>query len=226
MADILMVIAPEGFRDEEYFHVREELEKAGHKITVASLEDTAVSSVEEKEVVVDLLISEVDVADYDVLVFSGGPGTNVYFDNEKVLEMCYQIIEQGKILAAICAAPTILANSGVLDGKKATVWETQKGVLDEAGAITSDSHVVVDGQIITADGPAVAREFGVKISELLKSGVKEDEDSEEESDESYYSSNEKSENEDSDEDFPQNKPYFEEQEKDHQKRVVEDSEEK
>tara|TARA_Y100000310_G_C20695679_1_gene825521 strand:- start:2715 stop:3392 length:678 start_codon:yes stop_codon:yes gene_type:complete len=221
MADILMVIAPEGFRDEEYFEVREELEKAGHKVIVASLKDTAVSSVEEKEVVVDLLINEVDVADYDALVFSGGSGADIYFDNEKVLEMCYQTLEQGKILAAICVGPVILAKAGVLDGKRVTAWETQKKVLDELGAITSDSHVVVDGQIITADGPKVAREFGIKISELLKSGVSE-EDTEEESDEIYYPSKEKSENEGSDEDFPQNKPYFEEQEKDHHKRVVED----
>jgi protease I len=219
MADVLMVIAPEGFRDEEYFFVREELEKLGHKISVASTKDVAVSSVNLKEVVVDLLIDESDVADFDALVFVGGPGATVYFDNEKVLEMCYQIIEQGKILGAICIAPGILARAGVLSGKKATSWSSEKVNLDEVGAITSDSHVVVDGQIITADGPNVSREFGHKIGEILKNSEDKEESVEdvkvsedEKKPEEYYAPENKEEDpvkdEKPDEGFPENKPYY------------------
>ena len=145
MADVLIIIAPQDFKDEEYFHVREELENAGHKVIVSSLQDVA-NSVENKEVVTDVLIDEADVADYDALVFVGGAGASVYFENEKVLEMCYQTVEQGKLIAAICIAPGILARAGVLAGKNATSFESELATLDEAGAITSDSHVVVDGQ--------------------------------------------------------------------------------
>jgi protease I len=211
MADVLMVIAPEGFRDEEYFLVREELEKAGNKVSVASENDVATSSVDKKEVVADVLIEEADVADYDAIVFSGGPGANVYFENEKVLEMCYQTVEQGKILAAICVAPGILARAGVLAGKKATSFESEIPSLDEAGAITSDSHVVVDGQIITADGPEVSREFGKKIDEVLKA-QSENEKIEEESNE---------EDEEVDGGFPENKPYYDDKDVDYEKRVIE-----
>lgn len=220
MADVLIVIAPQDFRDEEYFHVREELENAGHKVVVSSLQDVAVSSVEHKEVVTDVLIDEADVADYDAVVFAGGAGANVYFENEKVLEMCYQTIEQGKLIAAICIAPGILARAGILSGKNATSFDSELATLDEAGAITSDSHVVVDGQIVTADGPEAAREFGKKIAELLKEDKEEEvvEDTNE-----YYPSN--GEEEKTDEGFDKNEPYYGD-EKHHEKRVVEeDSEE-
>jgi protease I len=245
MAEVLMVIAPEGFRDEEYFFVRDELEKSGHKVSVASTKDVAVSAIEVKEVVVDLLIDESDVADFDALVFVGGPGAAIYFDNEKALEMCYQTIEQGKLLGAICMAPGILARAGVLNGKKATSWNSEKVNLDEAGAITSDGHVVVDGQIVTADGPDAAREFGMKISEILKSDEEEkaveekveiveekvesvegpldveeekkEEPLEEKKEEHYYAPEKKEEdpvvNEKPDEGFPENKPYYGEEEK-------------
>ncbi len=226
MADILMVIAPEEFRDEEYFFVREELEKAGHNVNVASTQDVALSAVDNKEVVVDLLIDECDVADYDALVFSGGAGAKMYFEDEKVLEMCYQTVEQGKILAAICIAPGILARAGVLEGKNATSWGSEKVNLDESGAITSDSHVVVDGQIITADGPQVSREFGKKIAEELGSLKKTEQaiSKENELNEEYYppEKGENIESKQNDEGFPENKPYYEEHEKNHEKRIKEE----
>ncbi len=212
MADILMVIAPENFRDEEYFHVREELENAGHTITVASTQDVAVSSVDRKEVVVDVLINEADVADYDALVFSGGQGASVYFEHEKILEMCYQIVEQGKLLAAICMAPGILARAGVLSGKNATAFESEKPSLDEAGALTSDSHVVVDGQIITADGPQASRDFGKKIAEALAVERKEEPAP---SNQPTISDTPVNVN---DEGFSENKPYYGEDGKDYEKR--------
>ena len=215
MADVLIIIAPQDFKDEEYFHVREALENAGHKVVVSSLQDVA-SSVENKEVVTDVLIDEADVADYDALVLVGGAGASVYFENEKVLEMCYQTVEQGKLIAAICIAPGILARAGVLAGKNATSFESELATLDEAGAITSDSHVVVDGQIVTADGPQAAREFGKKIAELLK------EDNEEEVVEEtkeYYPSN--GDDEKTDDGFDKNEPYYGD-DKHHEKRVVEE----
>ncbi len=221
MADVLIIIAPENFRDEEYFQVREELENAGHKVAVASLNDSAVSSVDGREVVTDLLVDEADVADYDALVFSGGTGAKIYFDNEKVLEMCYQTIEQGKILAAICIAPGILARAGVLSGKNATAYESELESLDEASAITSDGHVVVDGQIITADGPQASREFGKKIAEALSKDSVEERPEEKQANE-YYPSENSEVAKNSDEGFEKNEPYYEDSDKHHEKRVVEE----
>ncbi len=221
-----MVIAPVDFRDEEYFHTREELEKAGHHVIVTSLKDVAVSSVEHKEVVVDVLIEEVDVADYDALILVGGNGAKIYFEDEKVLEMCYQTFEQGKVIAAICIAPGILARAGVLAGKKATSFSSERATLDEAGAITLDSHVVVDGQIITADGPEVAHEFGKRTAEILKENVenlKQDTDEDEEEDKKYYSTDDEDDSEDENDDgFPENKAYYDEEDKKHEKRVSEE----
>ena len=85
-------------------------------------------------------------------------------------------MEKQKILAAICIAPAILAKAGVLEGKNATVWSSvlDKGpikILEENGANYVEKDVVVDGNIITANGPQAASEFGRKIVEILKEGM-------------------------------------------------------
>jgi len=226
MADVLMVLAPENFKDEEYFNTREELEKAGNNIIVSSTKDVALSSKESKQVVTDILIDEVDIADYDAMVLIGGDGAKVYFEEEKVLEMCYQTFEQGKVLGAICIAPGILARAGVLTGKKATSFPSEQPTLDEAGAITIDSHVVVDGQIVTADGPEAAHDFGIKLVEVIKDNIanlnNENEEEENQDGDKYYPSEEENEDDESDDGFPENKAYYDTVEKNHYKRINED----
>ncbi len=74
-------------------------------------------------------------------------------------------------MGAICIAPTILAYAGVLEGKKATVWNQdgkQAEILTKNGAEFVDELVVVDGKIVTANGPPAAEAFGKKILEMLK----------------------------------------------------------
>jgi protease I len=83
-----------------------------------------------------------------------------------------ETIEKDKILAAICISPVILANAGVLKGKKATVWSSPLDknpirILKNGGAIYKDALVVVDGKIVTANGPEAAKEFGEALVSLL-----------------------------------------------------------
>ncbi|MFH0803884.1 MAG: DJ-1/PfpI family protein [Candidatus Tagabacteria bacterium] len=170
---IALIVAGEGFRDEEYFVPKEILEKEGAEIKNASDKTGVARGADGGEVKVDLLLQEVNPADFDAVVFIGGPGALEHLDNEISYKLARATIEQGKILGAICISPSILAKAGVLKGRKATVSSSALNksavkILKENGAIYEDENMVVDGKIITANGPSAAQEFGEKISLMLK----------------------------------------------------------
>ena len=169
---IAIIIAFRDFRDEEYFTPREILEKAGAEIKNASNKIGTAIGADGGEVGIDLLVSELNPAEFDAVVFIGGPGCLKNLDNEDSYRVAKETISQNKVLAAICISPTILAKAGVLNGKKATVWsslldKSAVKILKEKGAIYQDTPVVVDGKIITGSGPAAAKEFGEAIIKVL-----------------------------------------------------------
>jgi len=169
---IAMVIAFRDFKDEEYFVPREVLAKAGAEIKTASNQTGRAIGADGGEVNIDLLVSDINPGDFSALVFVGGPGCLKALDNEQSYKVVRATISQDKVLAAICISPVILAQAGVLRGKRATVWSSlmDKGpikVLEGNEAEYLANPVVVDGKIITASGPAAAREFGEKIVEVL-----------------------------------------------------------
>lgn len=167
MAKALFIIAPENFKDEEYFTPKSILEGNNIEVVTASLEAEA-TSVAGKKQKVDVLLDQA-TTDYDAIVFIGGAGASVYFDNAKAHSLAKEFNSQGKIVAAICIAPVTLANSGVLQGKKATVWNGDYvSKLEAGGATYTGEDVTVDGNIITANGPGAAQEFGNKLVEKLK----------------------------------------------------------
>jgi protease I len=169
---IAIIIAFKDFRDEEYFVPKGILEEAGVEIKTASTEKGRAVGADGGEVEVDLLISEINISSFDAIVFIGGPGALKYLDNEDSYKVAKETISQGKVLAAICISPVILAKAGVLKGKKATVWSSPMDkspikILEENGAIYQDQPVVIDGKIITGAGPTAAEEFGKAIVNLL-----------------------------------------------------------
>jgi protease I len=163
---VIMIIAPENFRDEEYFHTRESLEKGGIDVTVASTQKTAISSIEKKQVEVDLLLNDVTV-DYDGIVFIGGSGARVYFENEKALSLAREYNEAGKIVSAICIAPMILAHAGILENKKVTVCEGSGNEIKDLGANYTADEIAIDGKIITGNGPKASYKFGEAVANAL-----------------------------------------------------------
>lgn len=169
---IAMIVAFRDFRDAEYFVPKEVVEAAGAEVKTASNKRGTAIGADGGEAEVDLLISEINPADFDAVVFVGGPGALENLDNEESYKLARETVSQGKVLASICISPVILAKAGVLKEKKATVWSSPLDkepikILEQNGAIYEDKPVVVDGKIITANGPAAAREFGEKIIELL-----------------------------------------------------------
>jgi len=164
---VLMVIAKEGFRDEELFETRKQIERKGHKVSVASTTTSEARGAMGGTIKPDLTVSAVDVSIYDAVVFVGGPGAKVLLKDEKILALAKAAAQAGKLVAAICIAPEILANAGLLKGKKATAWRGSQDHLKAKGALVKAGPVVQDGRIITGNGPGAARAFGEAIAKYL-----------------------------------------------------------
>ncbi len=121
---------------------------------------------------VDILLKDLQVKDFDAIVLIGGSGALSGLDNQDTYRVAKDAVSQGKVLAAISISPEILAKSGVLTGKKATVWTSQSDksavqVLEANGAIFQNQAVVTDGKIITGSGPEAVDEFGITLIDVL-----------------------------------------------------------
>jgi protease I len=167
MGIVLMIIAPRNFRDEELFDTKEELESSGNSVVIASTKTDTATGMLGGTAKPNITIDDVNVGDYDAVVFVGGSGSSIYFNNQKAHEIARAANDSGKLVAAICIAPSTLANAGLLKSKKATSFPSEEGNLRSRGANYTGKPVEKDGNIITADGPRSAREFGRMIAESL-----------------------------------------------------------
>lgn len=164
---ILMVVAPLDFQEKEYLTPKTILENSGYRVVTATKGVKSAKSSLGTSVIVDKLLEETDIDEFEAIVFVGGPGTTVYFNNQTALALAQKAYQKEKIVGAICIAPSILANAGILRDKKATAFPSEEGNLKEKGAIYTGEPVTVDRKIVTANGPSAAEEFGQKLSELL-----------------------------------------------------------
>ena len=167
-----LIIAFRDFRDEEYFIPKEILEKNGVETTTVSYSLGQALGVLGGEAEIDLLISDLKVRDFDAVVFVGGSGAAHYFQDPHAHRVALQTVLENKVLGAICIAPTILARSGALKGKKATVWflnldKSCVEILKKEGVVYCPESVVVDGHIVTAAGPEAAADFTLALLKLL-----------------------------------------------------------
>ena len=163
-----MVLAPERYQDKEYETPRCVLEAAGHTVFTTSTVHHAQGGLG-GSTVVDVLLKEVDPVSYDAIVFVGGSGAHLYFDDPTAHGLARSFYEAEKLTTAICAGPSILANAGLLKGKKATCSPSQEENLKAHGAQVTGQPVEQDGFLITANGPMAAEAFGEKIAEALQS---------------------------------------------------------
>jgi len=165
---VLFIVAPQNFRDEEYQKPRQILEGAGWQTEVASKGVSEAVGMFGAKAKIDKDISQVNVDDYLGVVFVGGTGAAVYFEDQNALSLAKTAFEKGKVVGAICIAPSILANAGILQGRKATAFSSEAGNLTAKGAFYIGEPVTVDGKIVTANGPGTAEEFGKKLADALK----------------------------------------------------------
>lgn len=169
---IALIIAFENFRDEEYFIPKDLFEKSGAEVkTFSSSLGRAIGKFG-GEAKVDFLLEDLDVGNFNAIVFIGGPGAKQYIEDERCLGIAREAKKREKVLGAICIAPLILSAAGVLKGKRATVWSSSLDksaikILEESDAVYKEKRVVVEDKIVTGSGPEAAESFAKKIIELL-----------------------------------------------------------
>ena len=159
-------LAP-GFEELEGLTVVDLLRRAGVEVTMVSIEETrSITGSHGITVEADRLFGEMDYADQDLLVLPGGmPGTTNLKNCDRLLELLHSFHKQGKMLAAICAAPTVFGHMGILEGKKATCYPGCEDGL--GGADFLAQRVVVDGNITTSRGVGTAISFALSLIEQL-----------------------------------------------------------
>jgi SagB-type dehydrogenase family enzyme len=163
----VLIIASQGFRDEQLAETQLLLNEAGVETIVACSRAGIVPGVLGGQAEAVLPLSELIVDEYDAVVFLGGVGAREYFDQPLAFYIARAAVAKGKVLAAISIAPSILANAGVLKNVVATGYLTERERLQTAGAQYTGTPVERDGQIVTArDTPAV-RMFAEAILDAL-----------------------------------------------------------
>jgi len=164
---VVMLIASNRFRDEELFKTMEVLESKGVNVTVASKKTGILSGALGGTVTVTMNYKDVSVNNFDAIVFVGGQGASEYFNDEHAKKLATDFFNRGRVVAAICIAPSILANAGLLKGRQATCHASESYNLRGKGVEYMNENVVVDGRLITAKGPQCSEEFGAEIARAL-----------------------------------------------------------
>ena len=164
---VLMIIAPENFRDEELFRTKGVLESCGAKVVVVSTRLGIAHGMLGGTYMVEKKYTDVNWDEFSAVVLVGGSGATIFWNDPLIQKMIKSAYEKGKIVAAICLSPVTLAMTGILKGKKATCWPGVGWRLSKYGAIYTGKGVEVSGRIVTAAGPYYADEFGRAICRLL-----------------------------------------------------------
>jgi len=163
----VLIVARENFRDEELFDTKRTLDAAGVETVIASSRIGIIRGMLGNTAEAKIPLNQLRVDDYNAIVFIGGTGAVEYFDNPIVLNIAREAAAKRKVVAAICIAPTVLANAGLLTGVRATSFLSERDRLVQAGAVYTGVPVERDRFIITASGPLAAVSFGQAIADAL-----------------------------------------------------------
>jgi 4-methyl-5(b-hydroxyethyl)-thiazole monophosphate biosynthesis len=167
MEEPLRVLMPlaQGFEEIETLVPVDLLRRAGVTVTMAALGDgmhvTGRSGV---TLHADALWADVAVGEADALVLPGGPGVKLMRADARVLEKAREMSRQGRLVAAICAAPLVLKEAGLLEGRRFTAHDSTWAELPEA---LGEERVVEDGDLLTSRGAGTALEFGLALVRRL-----------------------------------------------------------
>ena len=165
MARVLLPLA-QGCEELEAVTIIDLLRRAGIEVVTAGLQPGIVKASRGVQLVPDVTLDVALQDNYDMVVLPGGmPGASHLKDDVRILELLKKMAAAGKYTAAICAAPMVLAEAGLLKGKQATSYP---GVLDGLPGVTiSAAAVVQDGTVLTSRGPGTAMDFALALVEAL-----------------------------------------------------------
>ena len=165
---MVYVFFAHGFEEIEALTAIDLLRRADIQVkSVSIMEEKLVYGAHGIGVEADILFKEADMKRCAMLVFPGGmPGTTNLCNHKELIEEVKQFYEEGKPVAAICAAPMVLAKAGLFDGHEATIYPGMEEKL--VGAVPTAGNVVKSGQLITSKGPGTAMDFALALIAELK----------------------------------------------------------
>jgi len=167
---VVIVVAPDKYRDEELAEPVEALNKAGIPFDIASIRPGTCTGMLGGKTQAGISFEEIDPKNYDGLIIIGGSGCQLHlWEDDVLVQLARFFHESGKVVAAICLAPAVLARAGILKGKKATAYDSPAAFFEmkKGGAVLVGQPVVTDHRIITANGPAAARDFAAAVVKEL-----------------------------------------------------------
>jgi len=167
MANVLVPLA-QGCEELEAITIVDLLRRAGITVVTAGLDERPVTASRGTVLVPDTMLDEALEQDYDMVVLPGGlPGADHLDNDVRVTGLLKQMAVDGKYTAAICAAPKVLASSGLLNGKRATSYPGSLQPESVPGLDYTEESVVTDGRVITSRGPGTAMDFALELIEVL-----------------------------------------------------------
>ncbi|MDX1518965.1 MAG: DJ-1/PfpI family protein [Gammaproteobacteria bacterium] len=175
MASVLVPLA-QGCEELEAVTVIDLLRRAGIRVVTAGLDKNPVQASRGVNLVPDTDLDTALNEDFDMVVLPGGlPGADNLDRDERVHELLKKMANSEKFTAAICAAPKVLANAGLLEGKNATSYPGFIDKMNLQNTTCLDDAVVTDGRVITSRGPGTAMDFALQLIETLEGKEKRDE---------------------------------------------------
>ncbi len=160
----VLVPLAEGFEEIEAMTVVDVLRRAGVKVTTAGIPGTIVEGSRNVKVLADTKLESIADKDFDALVLVGGsPGYTNLSKSGRVMKLIGSYHRDGKLVAAICGAPTVLAEAGILTNVRATVYPGLEKYLPKP----RNERVIQEGNVITSQGPGTSMEFALKLVEHM-----------------------------------------------------------
>ena len=174
----IAILATHGFEQSELEVPRDILKAAGAAVHIISPESGSIRGWKDKdwgtEVKVDVALDGAKASDYDAIVLPGGQmNPDILRVNQAALTFIRDFYDQKKVVAAVCHAPWLLIETGIIKGRRATSYKSIKGDMINAGAKWEDSPVVADQGIVTSRQPSDLEAFSNKIMEEIAEGLHE-----------------------------------------------------
>ena len=166
---MVYILLASGFEEAEALVPADLLRRAGLLVTLTGVGGGTITGAHGIPVIADTVAEKVSLEAGDMLVLPGGPGVSAIEDNDTALSLIRQAAKEDQLwLAAICAAPTLLARMGLLAGHQAVCYPGMEGDLLAHGATPRmDCSTVRDGRLITGRAPGSAFDFGLALVEAL-----------------------------------------------------------
>ncbi|GBE07957.1 chaperone protein YajL [bacterium BMS3Bbin11] len=167
MKKVLVPLAA-GFEELEAVTIIDLLRRANISVTVAGLADGAITGSRGTRILPDEILDTSSASDYDMIVLPGGlPGADNLNNDSRIHDLLKQMANDGRYIAAICAAPKVLATAGLLKNKEVTSFPGALSDVATEGMHHTGMNTVIDGNVITSRGPGTAMDFSLELIQLL-----------------------------------------------------------